>query len=434
MVSMTHGLLFCISILLVQFGDVFAFGYYGEQGTVPRPIMTLHSGHIGLSDQLMITEYSGTVQTGQPYTLDIYMGNTDRYDYVIERCLYNTRSAFLDNYGCLRRDNVFLQKWETSDYTIPGALKRTLVHFVAAEPIVNFDCQIKVIECCGCAEASCERQPPLTYYPVYPVPLVCTWPGTMQQPGTPIGGGSAVGFYRGNNFWGGIPWWLWLLLLILLILAILLCCCGICFLLARRNKKKKNTTMLVKTATGPPPPPPIAPKPKMEATVQTVPETRQASQQVNLDTSIRRQTTHHAEIPLTDTKPRQVIHTIYDEDLVLDDHHHGASQPDHYINFGADFEHDYEHQHQHQHRERDYHKYGAVPVHRGNSLQQQYELQSEIESRLRRDQERQNLEHRIESHLAEHRERRELRHYEVEPTVETLREETIHTMRQTSAI
>ena len=92
------------------------YGDYNGVDAIPKPVITLHKGHISLYDELLAPEYQGnysftlfiTVSTffhlgpilaGQEYTLDIYMGNTDRYDYVIEKCFYNSRLSFLDNYG-----------------------------------------------------------------------------------------------------------------------------------------------------------------------------------------------------------------------------------------------------------------------------------------------------------------------------------------------
>ena len=218
----------------------------------PRPIITLHSGHIGLHDQLLITDYTGTVQPGEPYTLDIYMGNTDRFDYVIERCIYNDRVSFLDNYGCLRRDDIFLQKWETNDYTLPGALKRTLVHFVASEPIVQFRCDMKIIECCGCAEESCERQPQISYFPVYNMPLFCSFPTTpnVVAPPRPGGYGGIPWYQRDYGFWSGIPWWLWLLLLFLLLLLLGLLVCAFCCCLWRKDSSSRGRRRITTVKQG----------------------------------------------------------------------------------------------------------------------------------------------------------------------------------------
>lgn len=66
---------------------------------VPEPVITLHSGHIGLYDRLLETQFNGDIETGEPYTLDIYMGNTEEYDYAIENCVFNSRLSFMDSYG-----------------------------------------------------------------------------------------------------------------------------------------------------------------------------------------------------------------------------------------------------------------------------------------------------------------------------------------------
>lgn len=67
---------------------------------IPQPIMTLHEGYIDLNDRLLETEFNGVYRRGRPYTLDIYMGNTEEYDYIINQCNYGQNNLFIDHYGC----------------------------------------------------------------------------------------------------------------------------------------------------------------------------------------------------------------------------------------------------------------------------------------------------------------------------------------------
>lgn len=96
------------------------------------------------------------------------------------------------------------------------------------------------------------------------------------------------------------------------------------------------------------------------------------------------------------------------------------------------------HYHQSSDEERrhdEFRRYGGVPLHRGATHYQQQQLQHEIEEHLRREHERQEMEERIETHLSEHREHRERRHFAHSPSSgETVREETVRTMRQSSVI
>ncbi|KAL6723769.1 hypothetical protein Aduo_018739 [Ancylostoma duodenale] len=117
---------------------------------------------------------------------------------------------------CVLCGDGILSSIETEQYARAGAVKRTLVHFVAKEEVVNIACNIRVLDCCGCAERSCERHPPLLMYPgvthslVYPVVIT-----------------------KGSSF----PLWLLILLIVLLILLLLCLCCLIPFLLMRRRRK-----------------------------------------------------------------------------------------------------------------------------------------------------------------------------------------------------
>ncbi|KAI1725468.1 Patterned Expression Site [Ditylenchus destructor] len=249
---------------------------------VPQPIITLHDGHIGLYDSLMETEYTGSIVAGQPYTLDIYMGNTDQYDYVIEQCMYNQRVPFMDQFGCLQRNNIFQQKWETDQYTNPGSMKRTLVHLTPEETVLSFECQIKVIECCGCAEQYCERRPVLAGYPTYPVPLTCC--NTIIPP--PIVTHQVGWTSDQRHWWFFIPWWLWLLLLILLLLLLTCLVCAVGWLLFRRRNKVHSEISNKTVITKPEEPIKTVAAPaiyRVDRVAQTLPEQRQVAQQVDMD-------------------------------------------------------------------------------------------------------------------------------------------------------
>lgn len=49
---------------------------------------------------------------------------------------------------------MFVEKWESEQYAVPGGIKRVLVHFIAVEPVVKIECQARVYECCGCARVT----------------------------------------------------------------------------------------------------------------------------------------------------------------------------------------------------------------------------------------------------------------------------------------
>lgn len=107
---------------------------------------------------------------------------------------------------------------ETEQYAREGAAKRTLVHFIAKQQTVNLLCNIRVVDCSGCAERSCERHPSLAMLPgvshslVYPMAIV-----------------------KGPHF----PLWLFIILLVLL----LLCCLALCLLpLLLFQRRRKRTT------------------------------------------------------------------------------------------------------------------------------------------------------------------------------------------------
>uniref|UniRef100_A0A1I7XM61 C1q domain-containing protein n=1 Tax=Heterorhabditis bacteriophora TaxID=37862 RepID=A0A1I7XM61_HETBA len=95
---------------------------------------------------------------GQSYTFEMYMLDVQNNDYMIESCTMNGQQ-FIGPFGCVQCGNGVINSVETEQYTRPGAMKRTLVHFYASSPTIHFACSVKILQCCGCAERSCERRP-----------------------------------------------------------------------------------------------------------------------------------------------------------------------------------------------------------------------------------------------------------------------------------
>ncbi|KAK6032788.1 hypothetical protein OSTOST_01011 [Ostertagia ostertagi] len=132
----------------------------------------------------------------------------------------------VDKFRCVLCGDGILTSIETEHYARAGALKRTLVHFIAKDPIVNIACNIRVLSCCGCAERSCERHPVLTMIPYVSHSLICPVAAAPALP--PV-----VAARPSTSYFP-----LWLLLLLLLLL--LLCCLALClipFLLWRKRRK-----------------------------------------------------------------------------------------------------------------------------------------------------------------------------------------------------
>ncbi|KJH43232.1 hypothetical protein DICVIV_10748 [Dictyocaulus viviparus] len=186
------------------------------------PVLHLYNGHVPIEHPPSSTQIEQLV-VGQPYTFEIYMENVLEQDYMVQSCLMNGK-VFINDYGCVLCGDGILTSIETEQYARAGAVKRTLVHFIAQQQTVNLVCNIRVFECSGCAERSCERHPVLTMLPVVTHSLV--YPIVVVK-----------GPY--------IPLWLIILLLILL----LLCCLALClipFFLLRRRRKQSKTEIDVK--------------------------------------------------------------------------------------------------------------------------------------------------------------------------------------------
>uniref|UniRef100_A0A8R1DGI0 Uncharacterized protein n=1 Tax=Caenorhabditis japonica TaxID=281687 RepID=A0A8R1DGI0_CAEJA len=261
------------------------------------PELRVHEGHLNIHDlgsmnQRVITEY----RVGQEYTFEVFLDETTMHDYMIERCTMNG-DEIIGQYGCVQCGSCFTQTVETESYNKPGAVKRTMISFVATSTSHIFDCQLKHIDCSGCAERSCQRQdqialshfhyqdmelhyppngygagaafpipippPPSNVYPsppfggaynVPPPPPPPQSPGVVPPPpvqpiipGAP--GAAAAGAVSGAA--GVWPWWLWLLILLLLLL--LLCCLlALCFaaFMKRRRERRDATTVTVVDSSG----------------------------------------------------------------------------------------------------------------------------------------------------------------------------------------
>ncbi|CEF71125.1 Hypothetical protein SRAE_X000045200 [Strongyloides ratti] len=229
------------------------------------PIITLHDGHITLNDYLLKKEYQGTITPGKPYTIDIYLSQSQHYDYVIESCVYNNKTTFISNNGCINADKIFIDKWETTDYGFPNSLKRTLIHFISPESSLYVHCLLRLIECCSCAEKSCENSSGYNYYPYTPYQLIMSIPPTISPPTaeTP----PLLPSFTGPAFSNIIPqqlpieknntttlwdqWWFWLLLVLAFLLLFCLPCLLALFLLYRKKKiKERKDKVFVKDKNG----------------------------------------------------------------------------------------------------------------------------------------------------------------------------------------
>ncbi|VDO24459.1 unnamed protein product [Haemonchus placei] len=201
------------------------------------PTLQVFNGHLSIDQPASNVPVQHFV-AGQPYTFEIQMGNVLQQDYMVESCTMNGKT-FIDNFGCVLCGDGILTSIETEHYARAGAVKRTLVHFVAKQDIVNIACNIRVLNCCGCAERSCERQPVLTMFPFVSHSLMC--PVAASPPIPPV-----VASRPSTSYF---PWWLLLLLLLLL----LLCCLALCiipFLLWRKRRKATTTVAEHKRGVG----------------------------------------------------------------------------------------------------------------------------------------------------------------------------------------
>ncbi|CAK5083156.1 unnamed protein product [Meloidogyne enterolobii] len=85
---------------------------------------------------------------GGAYSLVLEMPTFGRWDVLVESCTCNGVFQFLQGGGCFRRDNFWLNKNEWRSETN----KYIVVHFVAPQTLLKFDCQTLVVKCCGCCD------------------------------------------------------------------------------------------------------------------------------------------------------------------------------------------------------------------------------------------------------------------------------------------
>ncbi|VDO30634.1 unnamed protein product [Onchocerca flexuosa] len=182
---------------------------------------------------------SGDLIVGQPYTLDIRMTNTDRYDYLLQFCTYNDKYHFVDQNSCLVCDKFFKQMWENDMYRLQGAVKRTIIHFNPPEPLASIQCSVRMLQCCGCAERACERKI---------LPVLVTYPQQVINLG--IVNDKIAGIFANSiTSW---PWWIWFLIFLALIL--FLCLLPLFLLLFSQLFKHKRKVVDSKSLVLPPTP------------------------------------------------------------------------------------------------------------------------------------------------------------------------------------
>uniref|UniRef100_A0A8R1TUV1 Uncharacterized protein n=1 Tax=Onchocerca volvulus TaxID=6282 RepID=A0A8R1TUV1_ONCVO len=180
---------------------------------------------------------SGDLIAGQPYTLDIRMTKTDRYDYLLQFCTYNDKYHFVDQNSCLVCDKFFKQMWQNDMYRLQGAVKRTIIHFNPPEPLASIQCSVRILQCCGCAERACERKI---------LPALVTYPQQVINLG--IVNDKTVGILANSiTSW---PWWIWFLIFLAFIL--LLCLLPLFFFLCSQLLKHKRKVADSKSRILPP--------------------------------------------------------------------------------------------------------------------------------------------------------------------------------------
>ncbi|UMM39260.1 hypothetical protein L5515_016393 [Caenorhabditis briggsae] len=210
--------------------------FYAVQAELGVPELRVVRGEANImqlpqqSPHIAITEYS----VGETYTFEVFLDETTQHDYVIDNCTMNN-DMIIGPHGCVDCGNCISKSVETESYNKPGAIKRTLVEFVASSSFIQFRCHITRYYCSGCAERSCQRwhMLALDHFQVIDQPQKLYMYPPAGYPIAPIGGA------------GVWPWWVWLLIILLLLL--LLCCLlALCFAaFMKRRKEKKTTTVTV---------------------------------------------------------------------------------------------------------------------------------------------------------------------------------------------
>uniref|UniRef100_A0A915MDQ7 ZP domain-containing protein n=1 Tax=Meloidogyne javanica TaxID=6303 RepID=A0A915MDQ7_MELJA len=109
---------------------------------------------------------------GGAYSLVLEMPTFGRWDVLVESCTCNGVFQFLQGGGCFRRDNFWLNKNEWRSETN----KYIVVHFVAPQTLLKFDCQTLVVKCCGCCDNACGRLPLLESFSSLAMTISCQYP------------------------------------------------------------------------------------------------------------------------------------------------------------------------------------------------------------------------------------------------------------------
>lgn len=215
------------------------FLFYAVHAELGVPELRVVKGEANImrvpqSPHVAITQYS----VGETYTFEVFLDETTQHDYVINSCTMND-DQIIGSYGCVDCGNCISKSVETESYNKPGAIKRTLVEFVARSSFIQFKCDITRYYCSGCAERSCQRHAmiPWTHFTeVSPHNKLFMYP-PAGYPIAPIGGA------------GVWPWWVWLLIILLLLL--LLCCLlALCFAAFMKRRKEKKTTTAITVVDG----------------------------------------------------------------------------------------------------------------------------------------------------------------------------------------
>ncbi|CAK5080365.1 unnamed protein product [Meloidogyne enterolobii] len=219
---------------------------------------------------------------GGAYSLVLEMPTFGRWDVLVESCTCNGIFQFLQGGGCFRRDNFWLNKNEWRSETN----KYIVVHFVAPQTLLKFDCQTLVVKCCGCCDNACGRLPLLESFSSLAMTISCQYPlpippspPLLPPPVLPPSTGEYSSGCWMPFLWGDScpsngdndSFWLIPLFLCLLALLLILCCLlGLCIYWAIRRRKEQGRIFPQKKEESPqlspiPPPipsPPLPPLPK----------------------------------------------------------------------------------------------------------------------------------------------------------------------------
>uniref|UniRef100_A0A915EJL7 Uncharacterized protein n=1 Tax=Ditylenchus dipsaci TaxID=166011 RepID=A0A915EJL7_9BILA len=103
---------------------------------------------------------------------------------------------------------------------------------------------------CDNFQQSCERRPSISQYPIHPVPLTCCGNNIPIIPPPPP---PPAILPRHKDWFGLLPWWLWLIFLLFLLLLLTLLCCLLACCLARNRGKVHANKAIAPIQQQPPP-------------------------------------------------------------------------------------------------------------------------------------------------------------------------------------